>query len=211
MKKILFIGGTGGIGREIIKDLGNKFECISAGSKICDVTDETKVSNYLDSIDFDVIVYLSVKNIDGLVHKQTNEIINQQLDVNVFGFLNVLRACTPKLREKGYGRVIYISSILSTKPIKGTGIYSASKSFCESIIRTHSLENTKYGITSNSIQLGYYDTGLIKKVPKHVLADVINAIPQKRLGNSAEISNLIETIINTEYINGTMITIAGGL
>jgi 3-oxoacyl-[acyl-carrier protein] reductase len=211
MKKILLIGGTGGLGSKIIKNLENKFECISVGSKICDVTDETKVTKYLNSIDFDIVIYLSVKNIDGLIHKQTNESINQQLNVNVFGFLNVLRGCTLKLREKGYGRIIYISSILSKKPIKGTGIYSASKSFCESIIKTYSLENTKYGITSNSIQLGYFDAGLIKKVPKDILDNVINTIPQKRLGRSVEISNLIETIINTEYINGTVITIAGGL
>ncbi len=211
MKKILLIGGTGGLGSEIIKDLEDKFECISVGSKSCDVSDEAKVSEYLNSIDFDIVVYLSVKNIDGLIHKQTNESINQQLDVNVFGFLNVLRGCTPKLREKGYGRIIYISSILSTKPIKGAGIYSASKSFCESIIKTYSLENTRYGITSNVIQLGYFDAGIIKKVPKHILDDVINTTPQRRLGKPVEISNLIETIINTEYINGTTITIAGGL
>ena len=211
MKKILLVGGTGGLGSKIIKDLGEKFECISVGSMFCDVTDETKVNKYLNSVDFDIVIYLSVKNIDGLIHKQTNESINQQLNVNVFGFLNVIRSCTPKLREKGYGRIIYISSILSNKPIKGTGIYSASKSFCESIIKTYSLENARYGITSNAIQLGYFDAGLIKKVPKHILDDVINTIPQKRLGRSVEISSLIETIINTEYITGTVITIAGGL
>lgn len=211
MKKILLIGGTGGLGSKISKNLENKFECISVGSKICDVTDEIKVNEYLNSIDFDVVIYLSVKNIDGLIHKQTNESINQQLNVNVFGFLNVLRSCTPKLREKRYGRIIYISSILSKKPIKGTGIYSASKSFCEAIIKTYSLENTKYGITSNSIQLGYFDAGLIKKVPKDILDNVINTIPQKRLGMAIELSNLIETIINTEYINGTIISITGGL
>jgi len=209
MKKILLIGGTGGLGSKIIKDLENEFECISVGSKICNVTNE--VNKYLDSIDFDIIIYLSVKNIDGLIHKQTNKSITQQLNVNVFGFLNVLRSCTLKLREKGYGRIIYISSILSKEPRTGTGIYSASKSFCESIIKTYSLENTKYGITSNSIQLGYFDAGLIKKVPKDILNNVIDMIPQKRLGYPAEISSLIKTIINTEYINGTTITISGGL
>jgi len=211
MKKILFIGGTGGLGSEIIKNLEDKFECISAGSNLCDVTDETKVTKYLDSIDFDIVIYLSVKNIDGLIHNQTNDSVNQQLNVNVLGFLNILRSCTPKLREKGYGRIIYMSSILSTKPIKGAGIYAASKSFCESIIKTYTLENTKYGITSNSIQLGYCDVGLIDEVPEHILTNVINTIPQKRLGRAIEVSNLIETIINTEYINGTTITITGGL
>jgi NAD(P)-dependent dehydrogenase (short-subunit alcohol dehydrogenase family) len=157
-----------------------------------------------------VVIYLSVKNIDGQIHKQSDGDIENQLDVNIFGFLNVLRACTPTLREKGWGRVIYVSSVLAHKPIRGTGIYSASKSFCESIIKTHSLENSKYGITSNSIRLGYFDGGLTEKVPSEILHNVIKSIPQKRLGESEEISNLIETIINTEYINGTTISITGG-
>jgi len=210
MKKILLIGGTGGLGSKIAKNLENRFECTSVGSKLCDVTDEIKVNNFLNSIDYDIIIYLSVKNIDGLLHKQTNENVKQQLDVNLFGFLNILRTATPKLREKGYGRIIYISSVLSKKPIKGTGIYSASKSFCENIIRTHSLENSKYGITSNAIQLGYFDAGLIENVPKEILDGVIKTIPQKRLGKCEEISNIVETIINTEYINGTTISITGG-
>ena len=211
MKKILFMGGTGGLGLALIKNLKDNYECISAGSKDCDVTDESKVTKYINSVDFDALIYLSVKNIDGFIQRQTNESIRQQLDVNVFGFLNVLRACTPKLREKGYGRVIYLSSILSTKPMQGTGIYAASKSFCESVIRTYSLENTRYGITANSIQLGYYNAGIIKQVPEHILENVINTIPQKRLGYPTEIANLIDAIIKTEYLNGTMITIAGGL
>ena len=157
-----------------------------------------------------MVIYLSVKNIDGQIHKQTNECVKEQLDVNVFGFLNILRACTPKLREKGWGRIIYVSSVLAKKPIRGTGIYSASKSFCESIIKTHSLENSKYGITSNAIQLGYFDGGLTEKVPENILDGVIKSIPQKRLGECEEISNLIKTIIHTEYINGTTISITGG-
>lgn len=210
MKKVLLIGGTGGLGSKIAKNLEGEFECISVGSKLCDVTDETKVTEYLNTIDYDVIIYLSVKNIDGLLHKQSNEEVKQQLDVNLFGFLNVLRTTTPKLREKGYGRIIYISSVLSKKPIKGTGIYAASKSFCENIIKTHSLENSKYGITSNTIQLGYFDAGLIDNVPETILNNVISTIPQKRLGKCVEISDLIKTIISTEYINGTTISITGG-
>jgi 3-oxoacyl-[acyl-carrier protein] reductase len=211
MKKILLVGGTGGLGSKIVKNFDNKFKCISVGSKVCNVMDEIMVSNYIDSIDFDIVIYLSVKNINGLIHRQTNESINQQLNVNISGFLNVLRSCTPKLREKGYGRIIYLSSILSKKPIKGAGIYAASKSFCESIVRTYALENASYGITANAIQLGYFDVGLIKEVPKHILDNVIDTIPQKRLGKSDEITSLIETIIDTEYINGVVLTMAGGL
>jgi 3-oxoacyl-[acyl-carrier protein] reductase len=113
------------------------------------------------------------------------------------------------MREKKFGRVIYISSVLSKNPIRGTGIYSASKSFCDNLIRTYSLENSKYGITSNSIQLGYFDGGLTEKVPQEVLSNVLKMIPLKRLGMVSEMSNLVSTIIETEYINGTNLSITG--
>jgi len=209
IKKILLFGGTGGLGIKLQEELCKNYECISIGSKICDVTNETQVKKFLDSTDFDIIIYLSVKNIDGLIHKQTYETITNQVEVNIYGFLNVLRFSTIKMREKNYGRVIYISSVLSKNPIRGAGIYSASKSFCDNIIRTYSLENSKYGITSNSIQLGYFDGGLTEKVPLNVLSNVIEKIPLKRLGMVSEMSNLVSTIIETEYINGTNLSITG--
>lgn len=209
MKKILLFGGTGGLGSKLQEYLSKNYECISIGSKTCDVTDEISVKNFLESVDFDIIIYLSVKNHDGLIHKQTNEMVKEQVDVNVFGFLNVLRYSTEKMREKKFGRIIYISSVLSKNPIRGTGIYSASKSFCDNLIKTYSLENSKYGITSNSIQLGYFDGGLTEKVPQEVLSNVLKMIPLKRLGMVSEMSNLVSTIIETEYINGTNLSITG--
>jgi acetoacetyl-CoA reductase len=209
MKKILLFGGTGGLGTKLQQYLNKNYECISIGSKTCDVTDEMNVKTFLESLDFDIIIYLSVKNNDGLIHKQSNQSVKEQIDVNLFGFLNVLRYSTEKMREKKFGRVIYISSILSKNPIRGTGIYSASKSFCDNLIRTYSLENSKYGITSNSIQLGYFDGGLTEKVPEEVLSNVLKMIPLKRLGMVSEMSNLVSTIIETEYINGTNLSITG--
>lgn len=210
MKKILLVGGNGGLGKQLTEDLELNYPCISVGSKILDVTNEEQVKGFLEKTDFDVIIYLSVKNIDGLIHKQTKETVEEQINVNLFGFLNILRHATNKLREKGYGRIIYISSVLSKNPIRGTGIYSASKAFCDNIIRTYSLENSKYGITSNSIQLGYFEGGLTDKVPNDILQNVKNNISLKRLGKVEEISSLIKTIISTEYINGTNISITGG-
>lgn len=210
MKKILLFGGSGGLGTQLTKILSNDFECLSIGSKLCDVTNEEQVQTLINSIDFDIIIYLSVKNIDGLIHKQTFDDVKLQLDVNLHGFINVLRYSTEKMRTNKFGRIIYISSVLSKNPIRGTGIYSASKAFCDNLIKTYSLENSKYGITANSIQLGYFDGGLTERVPEEVLSNVLKSIPLKRLGHVSEMSNLIKTIIHTEYINGTNILITGG-
>lgn len=209
-KKILLFGGTGGLGIKLAEELKDGFDCTIIGSSICDVTNEDKVKNFIEANKFDIIIYLSVKNIDGLLHKQSNDNVKEQLDVNIFGLLNVLRYATPKFKEQSFGRIIYISSILSERPIRGTGIYSASKAFCDNIIKTYSLENSRYGITANSIQLGYFEGGLTEKVPPEILENVIKSIPLKRLGTSREFANVVKTLIHTEYINGTKLSITGG-
>jgi NAD(P)-dependent dehydrogenase (short-subunit alcohol dehydrogenase family) len=210
MKKILLFGGTGGLGKQLVRELSYEYECISVGSKDCDVTDENVVKNVIETYDVDIIIYLSAKNIDGLIHNQTSETIFSQINVNLNGFLNVLRYSTKPMRAKEYGRVIYISSVLSKTPIRGTGIYSASKAFCDNLIKTYSLENSKYGITANSIQLGYFEGGLTERVPSDILEGVISEIPLKRFGKVSEMAEIIKTIIKTEYINGTNISITGG-
>ncbi len=210
MKRILLFGGTGGLGSQLVNLLSTEYECVSIGSKICDVTNDNSVKEFINKTDFDIIIYLSVKNIDGLIHKQTLDNVTKQLDVNLNGFINVIRHSTEKMRANKFGRIIYISSVLSKNPIRGTGIYSASKAFCDNLIKTYSLENSKYGITANSIQLGYFDGGLTERVPEDVLSNVLKNIPLKRLGYVSEMSNLIKTIIETEYINGTNISITGG-
>jgi len=210
-KTIVLFGSTRGLGAELIKYLNSEFKCIAVGSKNCDVTDEKQVESFLKSIHYDVVIYLAVNNVDSQIHKQTNENLIKQLDVNIFGFLNILRYCTPKFRNQKFGRIIYVSSILAKKPIKGTGVYSASKSFCEKIIETYSLENSKYGITANTLQLGYFDSGLIKTVPKDILSKIVDTTPLKRLGRPDELLSIIKTIIDTEFINGSIIPINGGL
>lgn len=210
-KKVLLIGGTGGLGKQLGKHLMDLYDCKIVGSIECDVTSESKVSSFLEKTDFDIIIYLSAKNIDGLIHKQSVDTIDFQLDVNIKGFLNVLRYATPKFKENKYGRLIYISSILSTNPVRGAGIYSASKAFCDNIVKTYSLENSKYGITANSIQLGYFQGGLSEKIPTEIMENVVDNIPLKRLGKTNEFGNLISMIIETEYMNGAWIQLNGGL
>jgi dTDP-4-dehydrorhamnose reductase len=112
MKKVLLIGGTGGLGIQLSEYLKNEYECISIGSKDCDVTNDLAVQNFFNNhTDVDIIIYLSVKNIDGLLHKQTSTSVNEQLNVNLNGFLNVLRYSTQKIRGTGFGMVKNISSV----------------------------------------------------------------------------------------------------
>jgi 3-oxoacyl-[acyl-carrier protein] reductase len=178
-------------------------------SSDCDVRDFDSIRERVKGTD--VVIYFSVVNYDNLITKLIDEEVNHAIDVNVKGFINVLKASGIEFKERSGGKVIYISSILSSDPIKGTGIYSASKSFCDTLVKVFSKENGKYGITCNSIQLGYFDGGLTYKVPENVLNEVKKQIPTGRFGNSNELSSVIDHIIQNDYLNGSIIKLSGGL
>lgn len=157
------------------------------------------------------IVYMSVCNHDSLLHKLEGNRITPQIEVNIRGFLNVLREALPLMRENNYGRIIYISSILSERPIPGTGIYGATKAFNDNLVRTCALENAKYNITCNSLQLGYFNAGLSAKVPLDVMEKVLDKTPMKRLGNAEDLNKAIRFILDSPYLTGVNLPLSGGL
>ena len=97
-----------------------------------------------------------------------------------------------------------------SQPLVGTAIYSASKAFVESLVKTCAIENCQKGITVNAIQIGYFDVGLTHKFPDNIKEEILASIPSKRWGSVVEIKNIVDMLIKTEYINGTSIKINGG-
>lgn len=210
VKTVAIFGGSSGLARQIVPQLKELFDVHALGSREVDVTDARSVKAFFDGKFVDIVLYFSVYNFDGPIHRQPEAEINRQLDVTVRGFLNVLRHATPRMRIARYGRIIFISSILSRTPVAGAGIYSASKAFNDNLIKTYALENSREGITANSIQLGYFDGGLTYKVPAALLKEAVGKIPLNRLGRPEELFNTIRYIVENEFVNGSNLVLAGG-
>lgn len=223
-KRICIIGGSGGLGSKVTEKLklacyadsdswiNRKYEVTSLSSRDLDIRDYKKVHDYFYNNDFNVVINLSGVNHDVMLHKidQKDQVmINYLLDVNLHGTLNVISSCLPFMRERGYGRIILISSILSTKVVAGTGLYSSCKAFLDRLVKNISLENISKGVTCNSIQLGYFDAGLTYKLPDPNA--IKKELPLKRFGEIEELCSTIEFIINNEYLTGTNIPLNGGL
>ena len=213
MKKIIILGGTGGLGQEIKKLLEKEYNVSIVGSSL-DVTNFRALQQWFHVNEYEIIINLVGYNHDGLIHKYDEETVyevEKQIRVNALGSVNLLSACLPKMRARGFGRIIMVSSVLASKPVVGTGVYSATKAFIDNLTKTVALENVNKGITCNSIQLGYFDAGMAHRIPQNIQEKIKQKIPLKRFGTIKELYNTIQYLINTEYVTGTSLKINGGL
>ncbi|CAB4155285.1 FabG Dehydrogenases with different specificities (related to short-chain alcohol dehydrogenases) [uncultured Caudovirales phage] len=214
MKTIALFGGTGGLGSQLAPLLEELYTVITIGSKYVDVTNYDNVKTFFSNNKIDIVINLSGYNYDSFLHKYTDDSyseVQKQIDINIKGTINVTSCALPQMRERQYGRVILLSSVLADHPVISTSIYSGCKGFVDSFTKTVALENIGKNVTCNSLQLGYFDGGLTYKIPESFREVVKNNIPAKRWGSIRELYNTIDYLIKTPYLTGQNINISGGI
>jgi NAD(P)-dependent dehydrogenase (short-subunit alcohol dehydrogenase family) len=155
---------------------------------------------------------MSGYNFDNFLHKLDGETeIQDMLDINIKGNINILSSCLPSMRDRQYGRIILMSSVLAEKVVLGTSLYSGSKAFIDNLVKTASAENIGKGITCNSLQLGYFDGGMCHRLPEKYIEPIKQSIGLKRWGSIEELYKTLEFLINVEYVTGQNINISGGI
>lgn len=214
MKKIVVFGGTGGVGQKLIPFLEQKYQVTALGSKNVDVTSFEELKNFFTDHEFDIVLNMSGLKYDVFLSKISEEdqkSINDMIDVNIKGNINIVSTCLPKMIEKRYGRIISISSVFSELNVPKNSIYCASKAFVDRFISNANKENIKYGITCNSIQLGYWDGGMCYRVEEKYQEMAKEKIGLKRWGSIEELYNTVNYIVDNEYVCGVNLRIDGGL
>jgi 3-oxoacyl-[acyl-carrier protein] reductase len=211
MRECVVFGASGGLGVNLTSYLQPLWfeKVLKPTSKEVNIAFESSVESFFIENQPDCVINLAVHNVDAMLHKTSRYDVERQVTVNALGMTAILRHCLPYMRERKHGRVIFISSILAKRPTPGTGIYSACKSFNETLIKVAARENKKYGITCNVLRLGYFDSGLIHDVPRDV-RDGIEA-QVTRLGKDEDLAQAIEFLIFSEYVTGAVIDVNGGL
>lgn len=214
MYNLVLFGGSGGLGKELYPILREKYNVISLSSSDINVTNLETVVDFFDKVDAQIVLNMSGYNSNIPIHKYTVENqkeLKKQLTVNIEGTYNILSACLPKMRLANYGRIILTSSVLSTMPVFGASIYSACKAAIDSLARSCSLENSSKGITCNSLQLGYFNGGMLYTIPKDFRETIRKNIPTQRWGTIEEIANTVNYLVDTPYVTGTSLAINGGI
>ena len=160
----------------------------------------------------DVLVNNAGITRDGLFHKMTPEQWGEVIRVNMDSVYNMTRHVIEGMRERGWGRIINISSVNGQKGQAGQTNYSAAKAGVLGFTRALALENARKGVTVNAIAPGYIDTDMVHAVPEKVLEGIVAAIPVGRLGQGEEIADVVSFLAGERagYVTGATLTINGG-
>ena len=220
-KNLIVFGGTSGLGKALCDkytaDVDNSpYQFIyPIGSSIVNLADD-ECSDVLDKIFDEVppddLIFFSNFTINGFLHKQSVHDIEMQIKTNILGGTLVINKALQLMRKRKYGRIIIASSIVEEKTVGGTSIYAACKGYYETFVKNIACENAALGITANCLKLGYMDGGLTyTHLTDEFRKSIVNEIPSKRLGSIDELYSSINFLIGNEYVNGSIIRIAGGL
>jgi acetoacetyl-CoA reductase len=147
---------------------------------------------------------------DGFLHKMTPEQWRGVISVDLDSLFNCTRPLINGMRERGYGRIINISSINGQKGQIGQVNYSAAKAGVIGFTKALAQEGAAKGITVNCIAPGYIATEMVSAMAPEALAKVKAGIPCGRLGTSEEIARAVVFLVEDPgFINGSTMTING--
>jgi len=160
----------------------------------------------------DVVVNNAGITRDGMLHKMTAEQWNEVIRVDLNSMFNMTKPVIDGMRERGYGRIINISSINGQKGQMGQSNYSAAKAGVIGFTKALAQETARKGITVNAIAPGYIDTDMVAAVPEKVLESIIAGIPVNRLGKAEEIAHCVTFLCDDKagFMTGTTLAPNGG-
>lgn len=233
-KTVLVTGGTRGIGLAIgaaFKQKGYQvaanYASNDAAAAACEAETGVKCFKF-DVADYDAVrigleaieqtygpVEILVNNagitMDAPFHKMQQEHWQRVMDVDLNSAYNVTRQVWEGMRQRGFGRIVNISSINGQKGQFGQVNYSAAKAGLIGFTKALALEGARKGITVNAICPGYIDTDMVRAVPEKVLESIIGSIPAGRLGKAEEIASMCAYLASDEaaFINGATMTVNG--
>ena len=150
---------------------------------------------------------------DVMFHKMTPEQWHEVIDTNLNSLFNMSRPVIEGMRQRGFGRIVNISSINGQKGQVGQTNYTASKSGDIGFTKSLAQENAGRGITVNTVCPGYIATDMVKVVPTEVLEkSVLPHIPVRRLGEPEEVARCVVFLVSEEsgFITGATLTVNGG-
>ncbi len=238
-KIALVTGGTGGIGAAICLKLAEsgakvatnyrneekakawQTEAKKAGHDIAiyqaDVSDFDACQSLANQVEkdlgpIDILVNNAGITKDGMFKKMSKEKWDAVMSINLDGLFNITKPLIEGMTERGWGRIINISSINGQKGQLGQTNYAASKAGMHGFTMALAQEVARKGVTVNTVSPGYIATEMVMAVSEEIRNSIIAGIPVNRLGTSEEIAALVDFLASEEagFATGADFSMNGG-
>ncbi|NBO40223.1 MAG: acetoacetyl-CoA reductase [Betaproteobacteria bacterium] len=240
-QKIAYVtGGMGGIGTAICQRLHKMGYKVIAGcgpsrdfdkwlgqqealgysfhASVGNVADwESTKQAFTKAVDQHGVIDVLVNNAgitrDRMFLKMTPDDWKSVIDTNLNAMFNVTKQVVPGMVEKGWGRIIQISSVNGEKGQSGQTNYSAAKAGMHGFTMALAQEMASKGVTVNTVSPGYIGTDMVKAIKPEILDKIVATIPVKRLGTPEEIGSIVGWLAGEEsgFTTGADFSCNGGL
>ena len=160
----------------------------------------------------DILVNNAGVNWDGVIWKMSEEQWDAVLNINLKGFFNYIRLCSPFFREQKSGKIINITSINGMRGKFGQSNYTASKAGIIGLTKTVARELGKYSVNVNAVAPGLIETEMMAKAPEAVKDAALKEIVLGRLGQPDEVGQVVAFLASeaARHITGEVIRVDGG-
>jgi acetoacetyl-CoA reductase len=163
--------------------------------------------------DIDILVNNAGITRDALFKRMTERDWIEVINTNLNSVFNVTRQVVDGMTERGWGRIVNISSVNAIKGQFGQTNYSAAKAGMAGFSKALAQEVVKKGVTVNTVSPGYVETDLVRAIRAEVRAQIVASIPMGRLAKPEEVAAVVAFLASEEagYITGANISVNGGM
>jgi len=240
--RIVFVsGGMGGIGSAICRRLGQTGHTVVAGclpsyekkdewlaamrkegykvhAAEGDVADFDSCSEMFYNVrsvvgPVDILVNNAGITRDSVFKRMTEKDWMEVINTNLNSVFNVTRQVIDGMVERGWGRVINISSVNALKGQFGQTNYSAAKAGMAGFAKALAQEVVRKGVTVNTVSPGYVETDMVRAIRQEIREQIVASIPMGRLARPEEVAAVVAFLASDEagYITGANISVNGGM
>ena len=236
-KCALITGASGGIGGSIARALyGQGAKVALSGTRIdplkaladdlgdrafivpCNLSDvdavkalPQKASEEMGGID--ILVNNAGITKDNLFMRMSDDDWHQVIEINLTSTMHLMKSVMRTMMKKRFGRIINITSIVGVTGNAGQVNYAASKAGMIGMTKSFAQEIATRGITANCIAPGFIETAMTAELPENVIKNMLDSIPQGRMGQADEIASSVAFLASNEasYITGQTLHVNGGM
>lgn len=150
---------------------------------------------------------------DRIFHKMTDEQWHEVLAVDLTGIFNCTRAVIQHMRQRGYGRIVNIASVVGQGGAIGQVNYAAAKAGVIGFTKALALECASRGITVNAVAPGYIETDMLRTLPPEIRARLLKEIPVGRFGRPEDVAQAVLYLVSEagNYVTGHVLAVNGGI